>query len=325
MSISNQVEFVNLEDLVGKDHVYRKFMLVLNFDEIYEILRLKKKNNPNEGYGIERLFSCLLLQYLEDLSDRELERYLQENNAAKWFAGFSLTEKVPDHTVFTQFRTRIGIETVTQIFEIIRKQLKSRGFMNEVFSFVDASHLISKANLWKERDEAIRKKYETLNNENVSKFASDPDVRFGTKGGNKHWIGYKRHVSADCQSGLINKTEVSLANLPDCKGLSLVCPNSGATYADKGYYGENIAEEAAKHGTELKAIKQNPDKNKNYDLDRWISGIRAPYERIFSKLPHRTNFRGLIKNRFMNLMQCIAFNMKRLCVLMFAKSAVATP
>jgi hypothetical protein len=37
MSVSHQVELVNLEDLVCKDHVYRKFMLVLNFDEIYAV------------------------------------------------------------------------------------------------------------------------------------------------------------------------------------------------------------------------------------------------------------------------------------------------
>jgi len=324
MSSSNQIELVSLEELVAKDHAYRKFLLVLNFDVIYDILRQKKKNNPNEGYGVERLFRCLLLQHLEDLSDRELERYLQENNAAKLFAGFSLAEKVPDHTVFTQFRTRIGIETIVEIFENIRQQLKQRGLMNEVFSFIDASHLISKADLWKERDDAIRKKHETLNNENVSAFASDPDIRFGTKGGNKHWIGYKRHASVDCQSGLINKCDISLANLPDSKGLDLICPNSGASYADKAYYGEKVAQEAARHGTELKAIKQNPDKNKNYELDRYISGLRAPYERIFSKLPHRTRFRGLIKNRFINFLQTIAFNIKRLRALMLAMPSSST-
>jgi IS5 family transposase len=325
MSFRNQVEFVNLEDLVSKDHNYRKFPQVLDFESIYVVLRKKKKDNPNEGYGVERLFRCLLLQHLEDLSDRELERYLQENTAAKWFCGFSLMEKVPDHTVFTQFRNRIGIETVIEIFENIRLQLKRRGLMNEVFTFIDASHLISKADLWKERDEAIRKKHETLNNENVSAFAADPDVRFGTKGGNKHWIGYKRHKSVDCQSGLINKSDVSLANLPDCKGIDLVCPNSGASYADKAYYGENVAQIAAIHGTELKAIKQNSDKNKNYDLDRYLSGLRATYERVFSKMPHKTKFRGLTKNRFINFFQTIAFNLKRLCVIMRSENSLVTP
>jgi hypothetical protein len=44
------------------------------------------------------------LQHLEDLSDRELERYLSENVAAKWFCGFGLSDATPDHTVFTAVR-----------------------------------------------------------------------------------------------------------------------------------------------------------------------------------------------------------------------------
>ena len=42
-------------------------------------------------------FKCLLLQFFEDLSDRELERYLNENNAGKWFCEFGLSEPTPDH------------------------------------------------------------------------------------------------------------------------------------------------------------------------------------------------------------------------------------
>ena len=36
--------------------------------------------------------------------------------------------------------------------------------MGEVFTFVDASVLIAKANLWEERDAFIKKKYDKLNN-----------------------------------------------------------------------------------------------------------------------------------------------------------------
>jgi len=67
--------------------------------------------------------------------------------------------------------------------------------MNEVFSFVDASHMISKANLWKERDKAIKKKYEKLNNDVLPKVAHAKQARIGCKGKDKHWYGYKRHVS----------------------------------------------------------------------------------------------------------------------------------
>jgi hypothetical protein len=66
--------------------------------------------------------------------------------------------------------------------------------MSEVFTFVDASHLISKASLWEERDRAIKEKYNKLNNEALPKFAKDKEANFGCKGGNKFWYGFKKHV-----------------------------------------------------------------------------------------------------------------------------------
>ena len=59
--------------------------------------------------------------------------------------------------------------------------------MNEVFSFVDASQLIAKADLWKERDKAIKEKYEKLNNEVLPKVAYDKEARIGCKGKDKFW------------------------------------------------------------------------------------------------------------------------------------------
>jgi transposase, IS5 family len=89
--------------------------------------------------------------------------------------------------------------------------------MSEVFTFVDASHLISKANLWEERDEARKQKYEKLNNEVLPEVAHDKQAKIGCKGGSKFWYGYKKHVSVDMQSGLINKIAVTPANITDAK------------------------------------------------------------------------------------------------------------
>ena len=56
-------------------------------------------------------------------------------------------------------------------------------------------------------------------------------------------------------------------------------------------------------------------KDKNFDLDRWYSSLRAPYERVFSNQSKRTRYRGIAKNQFHAFMQTIAFNLKRLVVL----------
>jgi hypothetical protein len=54
----------------------------------------------------------------------------------------------------------------------MRDQLKAKGYISEVFSFNDATHLIAKGQLWEERDELIKQKYEKMNNENTSKVAA---------------------------------------------------------------------------------------------------------------------------------------------------------
>jgi len=313
--MKDQIVMICLEDLVSTDHVYRRFINLWKFEGIQKQLKEIEKDNNYKGYGILRLFKCLLLQFLEDLSDRELERYLQENTAGKWFCEFALTELTPDYTLFGKIRQKIGTNLLSKIFSDLREQLKTQGYMNEVFSFVDASHLIAKASLWQERDKAIKEKHEKLNNEILPKVAYDKQARIGCKGKDKFWYGYKKHVSVDMQSGLINKVAVTPANTTDSKGLKHVCPDQGAAYADKGYCTNNAKRDAARRGCHLRAIKKNNMKDKNRDLDHWISAIRAPYESVFSKQRRRTRYCGIAKNQFAVFMEAICFNLRRLSVL----------
>ena len=55
---------------------------------IKELLAVETENN-NKGYGVLGLFKCLLLQFMEDMSDRELEQYLADSAAVKWFCDFA--------------------------------------------------------------------------------------------------------------------------------------------------------------------------------------------------------------------------------------------
>lgn len=312
---SHQVTMVTLEELVSKNHQYRKFKELFNFREVEsELLSVEKEANY-KGYGVVRLFKCLLLQFMEDLSDRELERYISDSNGAKWFCDFTLTESTPDHTVFSRMRKKLGANKLSKIFAMFRDQLRSKGYMSEVFTFVDATHLISKASLWEERDEAKRQKYEKLNNEVLPKVSKDKDARIGCKGGSKFWYGYKKHVSVDIQSGLINKVAVTKANLTDAKGVSHVLPSSGAVYADKGYCTKPSRIAAAKKGIHLCAVKKNNMKGKNFDLDKYYTRIRAPFERVFSKDNKRLRYISLAKNQFAEFMNAICFNLKRLVIL----------
>ena len=312
----NQIEMVTLDLMVPEKHRYRKYTELFNFKKIEYRLKKIESKIGRTGYGMVCLFRCLLLQYMEDLSDRQLEEFLSTNNVAKWFCGFSLIEKTPDHSLFSLVRKRIGTKQLSKLFNIMRDQLISSGCMGKVFSFVDSSHLIAKNNLWEEKDKAIQQKYEKLNNAIISKIAKDKQAKIGSKGKNKFWYGYKKHVCVDMQSGMINKVAVTPANITDARGFKHVCPDEGAIYADKGYIGQDVEQAAAKRGVHLAVIKKNNMKEKNRDKDRWLSKIRAPYERVFSKQNNRVRYRGIAKNQFAEFMNAICFNIKRLPVIM---------
>ena len=84
---TEQIEMVSVEQLMPVTHTYRKLKSLLDFDCIVKAVRIKISEVGAIGFGRTRLILCLLLQFMEDLSDREFERFLAENNAAKWFCG----------------------------------------------------------------------------------------------------------------------------------------------------------------------------------------------------------------------------------------------
>ena len=80
---THQIAMVSIDMLVP--HAYRKFQKVFDFEKINYRLKKLEKYGGRSGYGIERLFKCLLYQFMEDLSDRQLEEALITNNVCRWF------------------------------------------------------------------------------------------------------------------------------------------------------------------------------------------------------------------------------------------------
>ena len=304
--------FISLDDLVEKGHPYRRLDELIDFAAMAKPLHGLYSHLGRREKGAERAFRMLVLQFTEDVSDREMERYLCENTAAKWFCQFGLTEKTPDHSFFGDFRKRLGTRRMMEIFARLRESLKNIDLIREVFTFVDASQLVSKLSTWSERDKAIAEGLETFNNETAGKVAVDKQARFGCKKKGQYWYGYKEHTSVDMQSGLMNKVAATPANVGDSEGMEHVCPDQGAVFGDKAY-GVGAAQKTIKaKGCHDATIKKANMKNKNRDKDRWHSQLRAPYERVFSKRSKRVRYCGVAKVQFQVGMNALVFNFKRL-------------
>lgn len=307
--------FVTLDGLVPADHPYRKLDRLLSFNTISKPYRRLYSAKGRKEKGVEFGLRALVLQFIEDLSDREMERYCQENLAGKWFCQMGITDKAPDHSYFGEFRKRLGTKHLMKIFSQVRNSLKAMGLIREVFTFVDASHLVSKLSTWDDRDKAIKQGLEKFNNKTASKVATDKQARFGCKGKDKYWYGYKEHASVDMQSGLINKIAATSADITDAQGLTHVCPSGGAVYADKGYCVNPAQKTLKRHGCHNATIKKANMNGKDKDKDRWLSGIRSPYERVFSQRNRKVRYRGLKKVQFQVGIRALVFNLKRLLAL----------
>jgi IS5 family transposase len=310
-----------VEELVRADHAYRRLVKVVDWSKLTKPLEQLYSELGRGGYPVAQGFRSLLLQFLEDLSDRELERFLQENNAGKYFCGFELFDPTPDFSYFSRLRSRIGTKRLAELFNRVRESLRASGLVREVFTFVDASQLLSRVDVWEARDRALADRengerdeagHRQMNNTNVGKYSSDTEARFGCKGKDKFWFGYKRHISVDMSQGLITQTVVTPANVSDHRVLAEICPAGGMVFADKGYCGHEAQQTLAAKGCHSGVIMKKNMTGKNFDKDRWLSKVRMPFEGVFATLGKKARYRGVIKNLFQALMEALVFNLKRL-------------
>lgn len=300
-----------IEKIVKEDHAFRKLNRIIDFENIISPYRKLYSDMGAEGIDVIKGFKSLLIQFWEDYSDREMERVLEENAAVKWFCGFSLLEKTPDHSYFGKLRARLGTKNIAGIFNGINRELRNKGLFGDVFKFIDASAIVTKTALWEERDRAIQDGEEKLNNRNVEKYAADTEARWGAKSKTNIWFGYKRHHNVDMRYGLIDKLAVTPANAPDPKALENIITENTMIFMDKIYDQEKACQTLKANNCHSGIIKKRNNKTKNKDLDKWLSTTRMPFEGNFSKLRKRAKFRGKVKVLFQCFAEAICHNLKK--------------
>ena len=113
-NIRYQMEaMIVLDDIVDKKHPYRAYDRLVDFHALAKPMHARHSDLGRREIGAERGLRMLILQFVEDRSDREMERFIRENVAARRFCGFAVNESTPDHSYFGAFRKRLGTEGLT--------------------------------------------------------------------------------------------------------------------------------------------------------------------------------------------------------------------
>jgi len=111
--------------------------------------------------------------------------------------------------------------------------------------------------------------------------------------------------------GLVTKVSVTAANVPDFKAIEQVLPEYGAVFTDKLYDTKKTEAVIRASGCHPATIRKNTNKEKNRDLDRWRSGVRMPFEGVFSKMSKFARYRGHAKVVMQAFFQALVHNLKK--------------
>ena len=146
----NKLEMVMLEELVPQDHLLRKIDSAIDFSFINRICEpYYCKDNGRPAVEPEALFRMMFIGYQYGFrSERRLLQEIEVNVAYRWFAGYDLTEKLPDVSVIWQNRLRRynGTDIPQQIFDEIVRQAMAKGLVGGTTLYSDSTHLKANAN-----------------------------------------------------------------------------------------------------------------------------------------------------------------------------------
>ena len=130
-----------LRDLVPEDHILRKIDRVLDLSWLRsEVADLYDADRGRPGIDPEAAVRLMLAGLLEGIvHDRKLIRQAQVNLAIRWFAGFRLTDALPDHSSLTRIRQRWGEQRFQRLFNQIVQQCVKAGLVKGDIAHIDAT------------------------------------------------------------------------------------------------------------------------------------------------------------------------------------------
>jgi transposase len=261
----------SLSSLIPDDHILKKVNKILDLTW----LREEVKELYSEAYGRpsiapESAIRLMLAGFFHGIIyDRKLMREAQVNIAIRWFAGYRLNEKLPDHSSLTRIRQRWGQENFKKIFQRSVKACIEAGLVEAETVHIDATMIRADVS-WESISEKHIEKVIEKNKEEDSvksgdkdnsksrsgqakkKSKTDPDASLAT--GNRNYrmeASYKQHTAVDDKCGVILDVEATTGEENEGKKLigqiesveKLTGQKIKKVTADSGYaHGKNYKE-----------------------------------------------------------------------------------
>ncbi len=205
-------------------------------------------------------------------------------------------EETPERTAFVRFRRQLVAQGLDRgLFEAIGGDLDAKGASVRKGTLIDATVIGSAAK-------------------------GDQDAAWARHRTRAPAHGYKAHIAADKDSGLIRKAETTPANEADVSIAPLIIPDTpGEVYADRAYDALSVEKAILAAGGTPRLLRKGHRWLPAERLEahnRPLRPIRARIEKIFGTWKRSYRFRnmrwlGLAKAKLQVHLAAIAYNVKR--------------
>jgi len=338
------------DQVIPKDHFFRKLNELLNWPAYSQKMMRWYKGGGEYGrppFDPSVLLKMLLVAYLYNLSERQVEDYVNYNLPAKYFLGLGVDQSSPDHSTLTKFKERIisrqrELKLEQLLADIVQTALQ-KGIRFGSIQVVDSTHSVAHVNTTKEGQR-----------EKQGKGPTDPDAQWGCKGQQsmrgpggtnitrkKHFYGYKAHVSMNSDNHLITSVITTPGQAYDGHYLQPLIEADvhkqvpvGIVSADRGYDDSRTHYWLERTGIQSAiCLKDNRTHKKDSNKQVWLelqsnpayqAGLKERYkiERKFgeAKQQHglgRCRYRGLARYEVQAYLTAITLNLKRMVKLLY--------
>lgn len=191
----------SLDEFVPPDDRLRKLNRVLDLGFVHAAVRDRYcQDNGRGSVDPEVVIRLFLLQVIEGIrSTRELMRQVHANLTYRWFIGYDITEKVPDHSTLSRALDRFGDELFNQLYVRSIAQCRASGLVDGEVLHLDAT--VIRADL--ARGQVGRRG------------CADPDAQLGRAANGTKIPSYKQQTVVDGPSGVVVALEVLPGNAHD--------------------------------------------------------------------------------------------------------------
>jgi len=212
------------DQVVPQGHFLRQLNQIIDWDRFTRRLLKLYKGGGVVGrppFDPALVLKMELVAYLYNLSERQVEVYIDENLPAKYFVGLAVDQKAPDHSTLTVFRERLLKRGKLKVFEDMLEEIVQIALQKGVrfgsIQIVDSVHSVANVNTAKDKKR-----------QNKGKGPHDPDARWGFKHKRmvkneegkeieqtEYFFGYKAHVSLNAQAGMITSLKPTSGEASD--------------------------------------------------------------------------------------------------------------